>query len=216
MVVIEERRQRVVARGELQEQLVQIERRQQAIARAAAAQCSARSAAVSCAASPRPLKEKSSGWNGCSTGASFALRTAHAAGKKRQAPVLARQHLQDTARVAPGPMMQHVARAQVDAARTAASFESQLLQCAGVVRPILAHLHPQVQVQALPEHLVRAAAARSGRRVSAARPWRRSRSASGPRGPPRWRRRRSAGRPPRPAAPPRRRCRRAPPGSAPG
>src|SRR5690348_4809375 len=82
------------------------------------------------------------------------FRSARAARKQGQPPVLRREYVEDAAGVAILAMMQHESRLECDAfARLHGNvlFHPQLRKRASVVGPVLAHLDPEIEVQALAE-----------------------------------------------------------------
>ena len=144
---------RVVSRRQLQQQLVEIEAAQECCGGSARCQPSALSAAVSCGASPRPLHDSSSGWNGCSAReARRVLRAPRAripsCGRSRARRPRRSGCCHETGAGA--------ARSRASAAPGAprGSFESQLAQRARIVRPVLAHLDPERQMKAAAEQAI--------------------------------------------------------------
>ena len=188
VVVIEQRRQRIVPRRQFHQQLVQIERGHQA--------GSGHWRRGLRAFGPGELRRLTPAGPGqqqhlkrLQDGGELRLRAANAAGKQGQPAVIAGHHLEDTARIAVRPVVEDVGRCEVGCGGRCVSFEAEILQGAGIVGPILAHFHPECQVQPAAEQAHSERFGPNGRRASSARPWRRSQWASALPCRPRWRRR---------------------------
>ena len=154
LVELEQRRLRIVLRRQLQQQFIQVAaadpaarrgRRQQRPVGLGAGQL--RRIAASMPGQQQRLEGLQSG----KAAGAAALRplAARAAREGGQAAMVAREHLEDPAGVAPGTLVQHVAGRSCTRSAPR-SFQAQLRQRLRIVGPVLAHLHPQVQVQRSP------------------------------------------------------------------
>src|SRR5882724_9680268 len=114
VVVIEQGGQRIVSRRELHQQLVQVERSHEAHSRHGGIVIGALGARELCGLpTPAPGQQQQLEW--LQDRGQSGFWPAHAAGKQRQPAVLARHHFQNPARVAIGPVVQDIARSELDA-----------------------------------------------------------------------------------------------------
>ena len=149
-IVVEQLRLRIVPRGQVDDELVEIEagehlarRQRQRFA------MRLRAGELRGVAAPGPGHQQRPEWH--EQRGEFRFRSARAAREQRQPPVPRGEHVEDAAGVAILAMMQHEGRLESDAfARLTSrpSLHAELRQRPRIVGPVLAHLDPEIEVQA--------------------------------------------------------------------